>query len=94
MIQRKDAINRLNKIIDTLDKKDADTQNNELLVLIKDVGDTDYYFIDDKGNKIPISDAIAEHSIKDSKGNAIKPHIINIEVVDNSYLEQFMYQNK
>lgn len=94
MIQRKDAINRLNKIIDTLDKKDADTQNNELLVLIKDVGDTDYYFIDDKGNKIPTSDEIAEHSIKDSKGNVIKPHIINIEVVDNSYLEQFMYQNK
>lgn len=94
MINRASAISRLNKIIDKLDSQDADINNQEILIFIKDVGDTDYYFIDDKGNKIPTSDAIVEHSIRDSKGKLIQPHIVNIEVVDNSNLESVLYNNR
>lgn len=93
MINRGTTKNRLLKVLDILDKKDKSTLNSEVLIFIKDVDDVDYYFIDKEGNKIPTTQAIAEHSIKDSKGRLIKPHIVNIEVVDNSDLEKVLYEH-
>lgn len=85
------TISRLNKIINKLDNQDANIKNNEILFFTKDVGDTDYYFIDKNNNKIPRDIVIKEHSIKNSRGNLITPHIVNIQVVDNSNLESVLY---
>lgn len=91
MLDKGSIKSRLYKIINKVDTKDKDTINNNILIFIKDTEDTEYYFIDDKGNKIPTTQAIINKSIKDSKGKIIKPKSIKIDVVDNSYLESVLY---
>ena len=93
MINRGTTKNRLFKLIDKLDSRDKDITNDDVLIVIKEVGDNDYYFIDKEGNKIPTTQAIADHSILNSKGKAIPPYIVKIEVVDNSDLESVLYES-
>lgn len=75
-----------------MDSKDNTLFNNDILLLIKDDADDDYYYTDYEGNKIPSTDAIKKYSITNSKGKVLKPSIIKIDVVDNSYLEKILYQ--
>lgn len=91
MLDKGNIKSRLYRVMDKVDTKDKDTINNNILIFIKDTNDTEYYFIDDKGNKTPTTQAIINKSIKDSKGKIIKPKSIKIDVVDNSYLEGVMY---
>ena len=91
MLDKGNIKSRLYRVIDKVDTKDKDTINNNILIFIKDIEDIEYFFIDDKGNKIPTTQAIINKSIKDSKGKIIKPKSIKIDVVDNSYLEGVMY---
>lgn len=91
MLDKGNIKSRLYKVISKVDTQDKDTINNNILIFIKDTEDTEYYFIDKKGNKIPTTQAIADKSIRDSRGRLIKPNSIKIDVVDNSYLEGVMY---
>ena len=91
MLTNKTPKTRLLNVLNVIDKQDKSITNDEVLIVIKDVGDNDYYFIDKEGNKIPTTQAIAEHSMYDSKGKMIKPHIVSVSVVDNSDLEGIMY---
>ena len=79
---------KINKIIELLDSKDNKLFNNNVVFLVKDIGYTDY--VDNEGNSI--SDAIKKNSIINSKGKTLPPSIVLIDVIDNSYLEKFMYQ--
>ena len=94
MLDKGSIKSRLFRVMDKVDTKDKDTINDNILIFIKDTEDTEYYFIDKNGNKIPTTKAIAEKSITDSKGRLIKPNSIKIDVVDNSYLESVMYQKE
>ena len=90
MIIRGNTKSRFFKVLDKLDAKDNDI-NKEVLIVIKGTEDNDYYFIDDKGNKIPTTQAIADRSIFDSRGRLRQPHLLKVEVVDNEHLESAMY---
>ena len=82
---------KLNKIINKIDSISASNDKYNVFISIKGVDDTDYYFMDKEGNKISISDTQAINSLKDSKGNIIKPRFIKIQVVDNTDLESCFY---
>lgn len=88
MFKKYSINNKLSKIIDILDSKDNKLFNNNVVFLVKDIGDTDY--IDNEGNSV--SDAIKKNSIINSKGKKIPPSIVLIDVIDNSYLEKILYQ--
>ena len=86
VINRGNTKSRLLKVLDILDKKDKSIINDDVLIVIKEVGDNDYYYIDKQGNKTPITQAVAEHSLLDSKGKLIEPLIIKVSVVPLGYL--------
>ena len=88
MFKKYSINNKLSKIIDILDSKDNKLFNNDVVFLVKDIGDVDY--TDNEGNSL--SDAIKKKSIINSKGKRIPPSIVLIDVIDNSYLEKVLYQ--
>lgn len=88
MFKKYNINNKLSKIIDILDSKDNKLFNNNVVFLVKDIGYTDY--VDNEGNSV--SDAIKKYSIINSKGKILKPSIVLIDVIDNSYLESILYQ--
>ena len=88
MFSNKSILSRLNNL-DLLINKD--NKDKDVLIVIKDVGDNDYFLIDKEGNKIPTSQAIVEHSIINNKGKTIPPYLVKVEIVDNSYLESVLY---
>ena len=79
---------KINKIIELLDRKDKELVNDKIIFLVKDVGASDY--IDYEGNSV--SDAIKKYSIVNSKGKRLPPNIVLIDIIDNSYLEKYLYQ--
>ena len=83
---------KLNKLLTRVDTLTADAVNKDILIVIKDTDDVDFYYIDDEGKKIPISEVIAYKSFY-SRGKLITPNIVKIEVVDNSYLESCLYDD-
>lgn len=87
MLSNKSILSRLNNL-DLLLNKD---ENRDVMIVIKDVGDNDYYYIDKEGNKIPTSQVIVENSIINSRGKTIPPYLVKVEIVDNSDLESVLY---
>lgn len=88
MLSNKSILSRLNNLDLIINK---DTNDKNVLIVIKDVGDNDYFLIDKEGNKIPTSQAIVENSIINSKGKTIPPYLVKVEIVDNSDLESVLY---
>lgn len=81
MLSKGNIKSRLFKVIDKIDQGDKKT-NSKIIFLIKSIGDTDYYLLDQIKNNIPSEQAIKEHSIKNSKGELIPPIITRLDVVE------------